>query len=290
MNQMTAVEKIMLLTSTITGYPLATEAAKGADAGTRRPVDQALRVLAHDSRFLGDGVDIRLRSVDIVLVVLDDLGGDVMVSVEVVLRASLRGRGRASERHASAAAVGNEIRCGWDAREPPAVRSEEGMVITDIGRCRRAAIVVGPGDGDITPSATFRQPRRTGGRRIRPPVLRVMCKLEAFNSGLTLFRNVPDDMGDGIGLVLEVPIRHVDECLRRDSSTSSIQVLEEPLVIARLASSLGYTFVSLKDSLQRGINNMPSTASTASCAAKPASISAASSSGDVRVLTRCSMW
>jgi hypothetical protein len=60
----------------------------------------------------------------------------------VLLGGPLRGRGRASDRHASAAAVGNEIRCGWDARDATAARSETGAIVTDIGRRRRDGPVV----------------------------------------------------------------------------------------------------------------------------------------------------
>jgi hypothetical protein len=137
-------------------------------------------MLTHDSRFLrgaGDGVALGLGvdaliagEVIDVLVVLEDLRGDVMPpqmegvsgrvdapSEEVLLRASLRGRdGGARERHASAAAVGNEIRCGWDAREPPGARSEEGAIVTDIGRARRGAVaVVAGGGGERTASPAF---------------------------------------------------------------------------------------------------------------------------------------
>ncbi len=117
-------------------------------------MDETLREFTHDSRFLrgpGDGVALGLASPTVsgevmdVLVVLDDLGGDVavVVSEEILLGGSLRGRGRgARERHASAAAVGNEIRCGWDARDPPTVRSEKGAVAIDIGRCRRGVAIV----------------------------------------------------------------------------------------------------------------------------------------------------
>lgn len=148
-------------------------------------MNQARRMLTHDSRFLrgaGDGValglgDDALVSGEVVdvLVVLDDLRGDVMPDQppapqmgvsgrvvvgsseeEVLLRASLRGRGSgARERHASAAAVGNEIRCGWDARDAPRVGSEEGAVVTDIGRGRRGAVAVvagGGGEGAASPA------------------------------------------------------------------------------------------------------------------------------------------
>jgi hypothetical protein len=134
-------------------------------------MNQALRVLTHDCLFGrtrgpdGEGVArgllisvvaVNCEVID-VLVVLDDLGGDVVsnsssvgVGVEqVLLGPTLRGRrGRcARERHASAAAVGNEIRCGWDAREARTVGSETGSVVTDIGRRRRGAISVVTGGG-----------------------------------------------------------------------------------------------------------------------------------------------
>lgn len=92
-------------------------------------------MFVYDFCFLGDGVDIRLRFVDIVFVVFDDFGGDVMVFVEVVLRVLFRGCGCVSERYVSVVVVGNEIWCGWDVRELFVVWLEEGMVIIDIGCC-----------------------------------------------------------------------------------------------------------------------------------------------------------
>src|SRR5438128_1362651 len=95
------------------------------------PSDHASRL---DRERCGDGVAVALGLVHPpgeiidVLVVLDDLGGDVVASVpselsmmvvseEVLLRVALRGGSAARDRHASAAAVGNEIRRRGDAGE-----------------------------------------------------------------------------------------------------------------------------------------------------------------------------
>ncbi len=73
-------------------------AAQGADPGTRWSVNQALSMLADDTRLLWDWVGLALAAVagEIVLVVLDDLGGDVM-SNDILLGGALRGRRRASD-------------------------------------------------------------------------------------------------------------------------------------------------------------------------------------------------
>lgn len=165
-------------------------------------------MLTHDSLFRrgrGDGValvgvagdSIVSGEVIDVLVVLDNLRGDVVLSVsvpevvlvgvgvgvgvdvgvrlgldvdvvvmgvveEVLLGGSLWGRGRGTrDRHASAAAVGNEIRCGWDARDAAGVRSEESdaaAIVTDIGRGRRGGrgvTVIAVCAGERTPCPAF---------------------------------------------------------------------------------------------------------------------------------------
>ena len=97
-------------------------------------MDQAFGVLPHEY-LLGDWVALALASIAmgelLVFVVLDDFGGNIM-SNGILLGGALWGRGRACNRHASAAAVGNEIRCGWDARRPPAGRPEVTIVISGI--------------------------------------------------------------------------------------------------------------------------------------------------------------
>jgi hypothetical protein len=58
-------------------------------------------------------------------------------------------------------------------------------------------------------------------------------KLQAFNSGLALFRNVADDVGDGVRLVLEVAVGDIDEGLGRQTPARGREVLDEPGVVLR---------------------------------------------------------
>lgn len=58
-----------------------------------------------------------------------------------------------------------------------------------------------------------------------------MCELQALDGGLALFRNVADDVRDGVRLVLEMTVRHVDERLRRDAPARQSEVLDEPGVV-----------------------------------------------------------
>jgi hypothetical protein len=51
--------------------------------------------------------------------------------------------------------------------------------------------------------------------------------LQAFNGGLALFRNVADDVCDGIRLVLKMTVCHVGECLCRNAPARESEVLHE---------------------------------------------------------------
>lgn len=76
-------------------------------------MDEGLGVLANDGLLLRHVVVAALRVV--LLVVLDDLGGD-LVTDAVLLRRPLRGRHRGRNGHARRAAVGDQVRSGRDAR------------------------------------------------------------------------------------------------------------------------------------------------------------------------------
>lgn len=195
-------------------------------------------MLAHDTRLLGDGVGVVLAAVvlEIVLVVLHDLGRDV-VSDDVLLGDSLRGGGRAGDRHAGAAPIGNEIGRRGDAGRPAAAWPKV-AVVAHLGRGGGVAVITRC-CGEITPPATFQRRRRA----VLPlSEFGILSKLEAFNSRRALLRDVADDVSNGIGLVLQVAVRNIFEARRGDALVDELDVLLEP-AFALLLGKILFAFV-----------------------------------------------
>src|SRR5690606_37409749 len=89
------------------------------------PVDETPGVLANHRLVRALGLVSRL--LEVLRVVLDDLGGDVF-SGKKLLRPPFGGRGGRAERHGGAAPVGDQVRSGWDTRRTTGRRVQVGLV------------------------------------------------------------------------------------------------------------------------------------------------------------------
>lgn len=198
-----------------------TSAAKSTDSRARRPVDEALGVLANNAGLVRDRLGLAAAFFQVLVVILDDLGRDVLPYHAVLLARSLRcGRSR-GERHGRAASVGNQIRRRRDARRTARAGLEEAVVTNLRSRVGRDIVSVLAGSCRKVAVAPV-----SGGHAGALVDLGVLGQGQALDGGLALFGDVPDDVGDRVRLVLEVAIGHINEARGRHPLVGQGGVLE----------------------------------------------------------------
>ena len=182
-------------------------------------MDQALGVLAEHAGVLRDGVRLAVGGlVKVVLIVLDDFRRDLMPD-HVLLRGTLGGGRRAGDRHARAGPVGDEIRGRGDAGD--AIVRVQHALVTSLGGDSGVAVVAGDGGEVASPAALA----ATGG--IAVAGIKIVGHLQALDCGVALLRDVADDVGNSIRLVLQMTVCDILEAGRRKALGSGRQVLDE---------------------------------------------------------------